>query len=86
MYTIHRWSEVKTVLQIIASTRECTVSQLYYAGDQRVDGLRGEIVRQSRDRAGSSGGSKDDLSKNKRLFATSPRVQMRLSKSTSKDI
>ena len=30
MYTIHRWSEVKTMLQIIASTRECTGSHLYY--------------------------------------------------------
>ena len=29
MYTIHGWSEVKTVLQIIASTSECTSSQHY---------------------------------------------------------
>ena len=28
IFTIHGWSEVKTVLQIIASTRECTGSQL----------------------------------------------------------
>ena len=29
MYTIYGWSEVKTVLQIITSTRECTSSQHY---------------------------------------------------------
>ena len=31
MYTIHGWSEVKTVLQIIASTRECTLCTVHCA-------------------------------------------------------
>ena len=29
MYTTYRWSEVKTMLEIIVITRECTGSQLY---------------------------------------------------------